>query len=299
MWPCHRFLPPSQVQPFLVRLHKLLGERPQVRRVQLLSGHVAVGLRVPSELLEQFLSSDEDRSAACVGSDENAFEMAESRADARWCALLEDSLRTQRKLQEQLPAHADEGDGWQECWATIRQHESEDLEPDELIAHRERQGAVNDFALSIQRQKREQARAAARSNAFSIGGLLGGAASAAVGTGTAKPTPAPYAVPARLPSPVAASGAKPPAAPTVSNATGAGASAFMPAVGSARSSAAAQRAAAQSALHPLLQTAATAGGGGFMPAVSTARSSAAVQRAAAQSTLHPLLQMAARKQKEC
>ena len=112
----------------------------------------------------------------------------------------------------------------QDCWATIRQHESLDYDAEELLAHNQRQADLTDFTLSIQRTKREQARQAASAAAPS--------SSSSTSATTAPPPPRQGAAPV--------AGRK-----------------FMPVFpGSRRTPAAAQRAVANSTLHPLLQIAA-------------------------------------------
>ena len=76
----------------------------------------------------------------------------------------------------------------QDCWATIRQHESLDYDAEELLAHNQRQADLTDFTLSIQRTKREQARQAA----------------------SAATAPSPMAAPAARPTKAAPSLARPP-----------------------------------------------------------------------------------------
>ena len=120
------------VQPFLPLLHRIASTRTVVRRAALVSGHMAVGLLLSSEQLGLLLR---ERNEAPVALED---ESDRSEGQQRWCALLEESLVAQRALQSKLPAYDDHG-AWEACWAVIRQHETEQLEPDELQEQQQRQ----------------------------------------------------------------------------------------------------------------------------------------------------------------
>mmetsp|Transcript_29396 Transcript_29396/g.75804 ORF Transcript_29396/g.75804 Transcript_29396/m.75804 type:complete len:288 (-) Transcript_29396:1110-1973(-) len=131
--------------------------RPPVCQASLLTGHVAVGLLVPREHIDALLREPSTSWTAkadnlsCVDNHQ------------RWLQTLNDEMRKHVRMQEQLPSKTG-AETWQDCWTKIQQGESLDLEPEELIARRRRQADVADFALSIQRTKRELARSAGTKN---------------------------------------------------------------------------------------------------------------------------------------
>ena len=224
---------------------RVLKDRPRVVRVPLVSGHVAVGLVVPKEkeelLVEELppIPFDDDGDAYhddCV-----------VEGHQRWATQLDAALVSQRALQRSLPHYDDDEAAWQACWATLRQHDSQDLEPDEIAERQRREAKLRDFHAQISRRKRAEAPPRA---------LMAAAAAAAAAASARRPArrrrlrvrpavaaaSAPAAGRRRATSPASAPAAFSPTAPA-----GASAAAALPAGGEhPRTSAAAQRAAAQS-----------------------------------------------------
>lgn len=93
---------------------------------------------------------------------------------SRWMQHVEDAFRSQRRLQQLLPSSGDdERKGWQECWTTIKEHETLDLEPDEMIERKVRAEEVKEFALQVQRSKRARETVARRSVSHGRSDVLG------------------------------------------------------------------------------------------------------------------------------
>jgi hypothetical protein len=247
----------------LPHVRRLLGGRPNVRRATLLTGHVAVGIVLSSsqvkalrEALLQERTSPPPMTPPDTTPPERAWSdgawmdssgIEASDAPQAWTKSVAEALEQQTRLQLALPPPPPDADDWQPCWADLT-HEATALDETELEERQERQQRTSDFQLELmQRRKREQAskREQARADA------------APPVPDTAPPMAAP-APPAPLPTDTLVAGA--------------------PEVGMARNS----------RPMPMLP----GGRRGPTPAVPPRRVSAEAQRAAAQSKLHPLLQLA-------
>ena len=247
----------------LPHVRRLLGGRPNVRRATLLTGHVAVGIVLSSsqvkalrEALLQERTSPPPMTPPDTTPPERAWSdgawmdssgIEASDAPQAWTKSVAEALEQQTRLQLALPPPPPDADDWQPCWADLTQ-DATALDETELEERQERQQRTSDFQLELmQRRKREQAskREQARADA------------APPVPDTAPPMAAP-APPAPLPTDTLVAGA--------------------PEVGMARNS----------RPMPMLP----GGRRGPTPAVPPRRVSAEAQRAAAQSKLHPLLQLA-------
>lgn len=369
------FLLCGTVQPYLARLQRIMGGRPPVRRVSLISGHTAVGLLVPPEHLASTLNTTDKgvfgasfttetrnttasgdafvshgEHGACAQDNCSIGNGHGCAVNLRWAQQLEDALRSQRRLQQCLPSSGeDERTGWQECWAAIKEHETLDLEPDEVLERKMRAEEVKDFALQVQRSKRARASAArcpasngsgdaleaiVRSGASGTSAdLCDGEATEAESSAThpvVAGTPAAFLTPAHSEEAALMPG-RPPArsfgltsavlrASSVNRASApmlvsiptsiienviSGGSFSKVGTGEGVRGGRTQAPAHREVGHVSDQRAPPAPcvskvcpRQGFMPAVRAPRASAAMQRAAAQGALHPLLQLAAAKRQK-
>lgn len=108
--------------------NRIAASRNAVHRATLISGHTVVGFMLSKEQISQLL----DEGAPSTVSPE---EEVVSESQQRWSSQLEEMLVAQRQLQSKLPPF-DDDKAWEECWATIRKHELDELEPDEIQARR-------------------------------------------------------------------------------------------------------------------------------------------------------------------
>ncbi|KAL1518957.1 hypothetical protein AB1Y20_003227 [Prymnesium parvum] len=267
--------------------NRITPARMAVRRATLISGHTAVGFMLSKAQLDELLQG---APPTIVSAEEEVV----SESQQKWSQLLEESLATQRELQSKLPPF-DDHKAWEQCWATIRKHEAEELEPEELQEQQRRQADLRDFQSQMLKRKKEQARLShlkAKAGALPGVALPPSLASSAAAEPTPPPPPhvpsashRPHLPPAVAPLVDKREAPPPPplAAPRLAlsspvepmdTATTPPSRAPPPRLPAAASSAAA----------------ATPKRATFRPAVSAARTSAAAQRAAAQSKLHPLLQ---------
>lgn len=174
------FLLCGSLLPCLPQLRRLLGSGGApgggagavcaVRRATLLSGQVAVGLLVPRDKVAavlqeapaalQRLQQEETAAATTVAADGATLSSAggtEIEGQQRWFSELQRALVSQRALQAALPAH-DDHEEWRRCWEMLKQHESCDLDGDELHQARQKQADTRSFQLEIQRRKKIEAR---------------------------------------------------------------------------------------------------------------------------------------------
>ena len=218
---------------------RVLKDRPRVVRVPLVSGHVAVGLVVPKEKEELLV---EELPPIPFDDDDDAYhDDCVVEGHQRWATQLDAALVSQRALQRSLPHYDDDEAAWQACWATLRQHDSQDLEPDEIAERQRREAKLRDFHAQISRRKRAEAAAAARTlsaaQAAAAAAAAAGVPSASPGASPplASPSPA-VAAASRLGGRLTAGATSPASAPPLSSTVPAGASAaapFRPAVSTA------------------------------------------------------------------